>query len=264
MAILIVIMFVLLLCGASPARAGVPETLTLPQPAAGWQDAYLAFLDSRYDTFSYLWPEGMSGVGFIDLDLDGTPEMVVFDQGASATLGAQLFDLAGGQVYCVSSVLDAAAGAFDGSHMSAVDVWTSFFESFRLSRTADGWCFWVDSANGTMETAWDEIVRFDCVDGILTPSSVCYRYLEFDPASGLVVAERYTAAGAPTDAAGYAGASSVYMDGQDAGYDAAGVFLWNDLDRYDTSREGLMAMARDAAAAYRPITDYVTLATMQP
>ncbi len=259
-AVLIVIMCVLLLCGA----ASTSETLTLSQPAAGWQDAYLSFLDSHYDTFAYLWPDGMSGVGFIDLDLDGTPEMIVFDQGASATLGAQFFDLVNGQVYCVSSVLDAADGAFDGTYMSPVDVCASFFESFRLSRTADGWCFWVDSANGTMETTWDEIVRFDCVGGVLTPASVCYRYLEFDPNSGLVVSEQYTAAGAPTDAFGYDTAAGGYMDAQDAGYDAAGVFLWNDMDRYGASHDGLMAMARDAAAAYRPIADYVTVATLLP
>ena len=259
-AVLVVVLCVLLLCGAAPA----PEALTLAQPVAGWQDAYLNFLDSHYDTFAYLWPDGMSGVGFVDLDLDGTPEMIVFDQGASATLGAQFFDLVNGQVYCVSSVLDAADGAFDGTYMSPVDVCTSFFESFRLSWTADGWRFWVDSANGTMETAWDQIVRFDSVDGVLTPVDVCYRYLEFDPDSGLVVSEQYTAAGVPTDAAGYDGAAGGYMDAQDAGYDAAGVFLWNDMDRYDTSREGLMAMARDAVSAYRPIADYVTAATLLP
>ena len=262
--VLILVIGILVLCGAGPARASVPETLLLPQPVYGWQDAYIGFLDSHYDTFAALWPDGMSGVGFMDLDLDGTPEMIVFDQGASAAMGAQLFDLVNGQVYCVSSALDSAGLSFDGTYLSGVDVWTGFFESFRLSRTAAGWCFWVDSANGTMETAWDEIVRFDCADGVLTPVSVAYRYLEFDPASGLVSAERYTTAGAATDAAGYAAAAGIYQDAQDAGYDGAGVFLWNDMDRYDTSREGLLTMAQDAAAAYRPITDSVTLASLLP
>ena len=262
--VLVLVMGILVLCGAGPARASVPETLELPQPVYGWQDAYIGFLDSHYDAFTALWPDGMSGVGFMDLDLDGTPEMIVCDQGASAALGAQLFDLVDGQVYCVSSTLDGSDGAFDDTYLSDVDICTGFFESFRLSRTAYGWCFWLDSANGTMETAWDEIVRFDSADGVLTPVSAAYRYLEFDPASGLVSAERYTAAGAATDAAGYAAAAGVYQDAQDAGYDGAGVFLWNDLDRYDTSREGLLTMARDAAAAYRPIADSVTLATQLP
>ena len=37
-------------------------------------------------------------------------------------------------------------------------------------------------------------------------------------------------------------------------YDAAGVFLWSDMNRYDTTYDGFMAMARDAAEAYVPIT----------
>ena len=169
-------------CGAGysapePLRADAPEAVVLPTPADDWGNSYLSFMEGSYDIFSALWPEGISGVGFVDLDLDGTPEMVVFDQGASATLGAQIFDLIDGKVYCVSSTLDSAAGAFGGTHLSTAHVCTSFFESFRLSRTDSGWCFWVDSSNSTMETAWDEIVRFGNEDGVLTLESVCYRYL---------------------------------------------------------------------------------------
>ncbi len=253
-----------LLCGAAPARDPDSEMLILPRPADGWQDTYLGFLENNYDVFTALWPDGMSGVGFIDLDLDGTPEMAVFDQGASAAMGVQLFDIVDGQVCCVSSTLDSAGGAFGSEHLSPVSVCTGFFESFRLSRTVNGWCFWVNSANGTMETAWDEIVRFDNVDGVLTTVSVCDRYLEFDPSSGLVVTERYAVGGAAADGAAHARAAEVYMDGQDTGYDAAGRFLWDDLERYDTSLEGFMTMARDAAGAYRPITDYVAMAALQP
>ncbi len=247
-------------CGAS-APTAVPETVVLPQPAEGWQDSYLAFMENNYDIFSALWPDGLGGVGFIDLDLDGTPEMVAFDQGASAALGAQIFDLINGQVYCVSSTLDSAAGAFDSTYLSPVHVCTSFFESFRLSRTAAGWCFWVDSSNSTEQTAWDEIVRFDSVGGVLTPVSVCYRYLEFDQDSGLVVAENYTAGGSPADAAGYQGAANVYQEALDAGYEAKGMFCWNDMDRYSAGHDGLMTMVKDALTAYSSIMDTVTLAS---
>lgn len=230
-----------------------PMTLDLPEPEDGWAESYLAFLDDNYDILAALWPEGLTGVGFIDLDLDGTPEMILFDQGASATMGVQMFDTADGQVCCVSSVQENAAGAFGDEHFSRVSVCTSYFEAFRLSVTTDGYCFWVDSANGTLESSWDELVRFDCGDGILTPVSVCGRYLETDEETGAVVAERYTVAGEDADAESYTEAFKVYSEARDTGYDAAGVFLWSDIQRYDTTYDGLMAMARDAVEAYAPI-----------
>lgn len=257
--LLLVLACVLMMSGVADPTA-VPETVVLPQPAEGWAESYLAFLEGNFDIFSALWPEGISGLGFIDLDLDGTPELVVFDQGAAATMGAHLFDLADGKIYCVSSVTDGSAGAFDSTYLTDVGVCASYFESFRLSRTAEGWCFWVDSANSTMEMAWDEFVRFDCSDGILTPVSVCARYLETDMSSGAVITEDYVVAGDASDKAAYEAASNVYLNGQDAGYEAKGVFLWNDMDSYDTTtHDGFVALARAAADAYVPITDTVTL-----
>ncbi|MCD7846316.1 MAG: hypothetical protein LUG57_10815 [Oscillospiraceae bacterium] len=238
------------------AAAAIPssvEPLYLPQAADGWQDSYLAFLDDNYDIFAALWPEGMTGVGFADLDLDGTPEMIIFDQGASATLGVQLFDLVDERVVCVSSTLDSASGAFGDEYFSTVSVCTSYFEAFRLSYTTkDGWCFWVDSANGTLESTWNEIIRFDCEDGVLTPVSVCTRYLESDEETGLVVAESYTVFGQEAQAADYEAAANIYLYGQDAGYEVSGVFLWSD-NSYDTTYDGFLALAQAAVDAYRPI-----------
>ena len=251
---------------ASTLPTTVPETVLLPPAAEGWADGYLTFLENSFDIFRALWPDGVSGLGFIDLDLDGTPELAVFDQGASATMGVHLFDLVDGRVYCVSSQLDSAAGAFSADYMTDVSVCANYFESFRLSRTADGWCFWVDSANGTMETAWDEFIRMDCVNGVLTPVSVCQRYLRYDPNSGTVVEEDYTVGGQNVDQQTFLAAADSYQDALDAGYEAKGVFrMQNDMDVYDTTTlEGFMALARDAAAAYSPIADTVTLAAVTP
>lgn len=228
------------------------DKLTMPEALEGWADRYIDFIDDNYDVFAALWPEGLTGVGFIDLDLDGTPEMVVFDLGASATMGVQMFDIVEDHVQCVSSVLEDAAGAFGDEYFSKISVCASYFESFRLSNTDGGYCFWVNSANGTLESSWDEIIRFDCVDGVLTPVSICSRYLESDVESGLVVTERYSVADEDSDAAGYAKAAAKYTEAEDAGYDAVGVFLWNNMSRYDTTYDGLMAMARDAAEQYAP------------
>lgn len=237
-----------------PTEPPAPLELVLSDAPEGWAEAYIRFLDDNYDIFAALWPEGLSGIGFIDLDLDSMPEMVVFDLGASATLGVQLFDCVDGQVYCVSSVLDTAAGAFGDEYFSKISVCTSYFESFRLSLTQNGYCFWVDSANGTLESSWDEIIRFDCgEDGVLIPVSVCGRYLQSDADSGVVVTENYTVDGGEADADAYKAAADVYMDAEDLGYDASGVFLWKDMNSYDTTYDGFMAMARDAAEAYAPI-----------
>ena len=243
------------MCGAA-VRPAAPRAAALPQlPAetSGWRDSYLGYLENNYSTLISLWPDGISGVGFIDLDLDGTPEMVLFDQGASSAMGAQLFDLIDGKVWCVSSTLDSAGAVLGSDYMSSVDICASFFESFRLTLLDQGWRFWIDSANGTLETTWDEIVRFDGVNGVLTPVSVCARHLESDVNTGLVVSEAYTVGGAAGSAADYQQASSVYIGGQDAGYEAGGVFLWNDMNAYGTTSQGLMAMARDAADRYTPV-----------
>lgn len=226
------------------------EKLTLPEAQKDWAERYIDFIDDNYDVFAALWPEGLTGVGFIDLDLDGTPEMVMFDLGASATMGVQMFDIVEDQVQCVSSVLEEAAGAFGDEYFSKISVCASYFESFRLSYAGGEYFFWVSSANGTLESSWDEIIRFDCVEGVLTPVSICSRYLESNVESGLVVAERYSAAGEDSDAEGYAAAAAGYTDAEDMGYDAVGVFLWNDMNRYDTTYDGLMSMARDAAERY--------------
>lgn len=240
---------------AEPTPTEPPASLELELPAApeGWAEAYLDYMSDNYDIFAALWPEGLTGAGFIDLDLDGTPELVIFDPGASATMGVHLFDLIDGQVYCVSSALDSAAGAFGDAYFSHVSICASYFEAFRLSRTEAGWRFWVDSANGTMEISWDDIIRFDSADGALTPVVAASRYLRSDIETGIVTEASYTVDGDESDAAGYGAAAAYYEAAPDAGYDAAGVFLWNDMSRYDTSYDGFMALARDAAAVYRPI-----------
>lgn len=237
---------------AAEATTDEPE-LSLPEPAEGWQETYLTFLDDNYDIITALWPGGLAGVGFIDIDLDGTPEMLLFDFGASATMGVHLFDLVNGTVCCVSSALDSASGAFGAEYLTAVSVCASYFESFRLLRNGGEYAFWVESANGTLESAWNEIIRFDCDDGVLTPVSVCSRYLECNVETGMVITESYSVGPEESDEAGYGEASAPYVYGEDMGYDGAGLFLWDNMKRYDTTYEGFMAMAQDAATAYCPL-----------
>ena len=45
----------------------------------------------------------ISGVGLCDLDLDGCAELILFDAGASSSMGVQLFDVEDGKAVCVSA-----------------------------------------------------------------------------------------------------------------------------------------------------------------
>jgi len=275
--LLTAVIYVVMLCGCSTTyqakmspvetTAAVTPKETTAEPAVqqsaapspsetpgDWAANYTAFLEDNYDVITALWPEGLTGVGFIDLDLDGTPEMVLFDMGASATLGVQLFDYVDGKVWCVSSVQPDAAGAFGAEHMSALSVCASYFESFRLMRGNDGKpYFYVTSANGTIDSSWEEIIRFSSQDGFLTLQSVCYRDSLCNTETGLVIAETYEVGGTESTEEQYNKALSAEKAAKDLGYEAKGVFLWNDMSRYDTTCNGLLAMARDAAAAYTPI-----------
>lgn len=238
----------------APVTAVPTSESPIPTEApGGWANLYTAFLDDNYDIISALWPEGLTGVGFIDLDLDGMPEMVLFDMGASATLGVQLFDCVDGQVVCVSSVHPDAAGAFGGGHMSPLSICTSYFESFRLVQDEDGTtCFSVVSANGSLESSWEEVIRFGCDEnGYLTLWSVCYRDCLYDVETDQLVAETFEVGGVGCSEEEYTAARAASDAAHDLGYEAAGVFLWSDMTRYDITYDGLVAMACDAAEAYR-------------
>ncbi len=245
--------------GETPAPTATPAPTPEPTPSAytpselDWQSAYRRFVEDNFDVFAALWPEGMSGVGFIDLDLDGLPEMLLFDMGASASMGVQIFDIVEGAVVCVSSVNEAAAAAFGGEWFAPLAVCACFFEDFRLLESGDESFFSVRSTNGSLESCWEEQLRFGCGEsGELTLASLFRLETESDVENGIIAAEYFFAAGEPVDEASYTAAAAAMGEAYDTGYEAAGMFLWNDMERYDTSIEGLLAMLDDAAAVYAP------------
>ena len=79
-------------------------------------------------------------------------------------------------------------------------------------------------------------------------------HLSSDGDTGEVVAERYSVAGRDADSAAFDEAWEFYAGARDTGYEGRGVFLWNDMQSYDTTCDGLLAMARDAAEVYAPVT----------
>jgi hypothetical protein len=61
--------------------------------------------------------------------------------------------------------------------------------------------------------------------------------------------------GQVSDQTAYDQAAAVYTQAQDLGYEAQGVFLWNDMSVYDTTYDGLMAMAQAAVESYVPLDE---------
>lgn len=257
---------------AAPTTEPTPDTTAEPDAAQGgtgelpglsfytaadadeWLPLYRTWLENSFDVVAALWPDGISGIGFVDLDLDGTPELLLFDMGASAAMGLQIFDIADGAVVCVSSVNEAAAAAFGGDYFSPVSVCAQLFEDFRLVSDGEQTGFTVHSANGTPESSWDEIIRFRRGTGdVLTLESVCRCEIINDVENDTIAVENYYVDGADTDEVAYIEASQAADSAADLGYEASGVFQWNDMERYDTSLEGLLVMLDDAAALYTPI-----------
>lgn len=219
-----------------------------------WAGLYRQFLDDNFDVLAALWPDGMSGVGYIDLDLDGMPELVLFDMGASAALGVQLFDIVDGQVVCVSSMNEAAAAAFGDEYFSPIALSASAFEDFRLVYDGEKFWFALRSANGSVDYDWTELARFGCGEnGVLTLTSLCRCETETDAETGTTLNQSYTVRGETATAEAWEAAEADYAAAVDFGYEAAGVFLWEDEEHYDPSLEGLLVMADAAAAAYQPV-----------
>lgn len=219
-----------------------------------WAALYRSFLKDNFDVIAALWPDGISGIGFADLDLDERPEMLLFDMGASAAMGVQFFDVADGEVVCVSSVNEAAAAAFGDEYFSPVSVCAQLFGDFRLLFDGEQSSFFVCSANGTSESSWEEVVRFTGGEGgVLRLQSVCRSEIETDTETGDIISRSFYSGGESCDEETYDIARDAVQNAKDLCYEAYGVFQWNDAENYDTSLEGLLVMLDDAAAGYPPL-----------
>jgi len=241
---------------ASPTPPPSPEPTPEPTPEIeDWETLYLTFLSENYDALMDAYPQGMVGVGFIDLDLDGSPELLLFDQGASVSMGVQFFDVADGFVTCVSASMIPVGRAFGGDYFTPVYVNANFFEDFRLVERADGErFFYVESLNGNEEFSYSEIIRFGKSGGALSLESLLYKYEDYDPETGELSHVRCQVRGENVSLETYEQRFAEFFQAEDSGYAAAGVFLWNDKS-YTVSYEGFMAMAEKAAAVYVPAAE---------
>lgn len=229
-----------------------PEPEETPAPAVPWEDIYTAFLEENFQQLHESLMGGAAGIGFIDLDLDTVPELILFDFGASASMGLQLFDIVGEQVQCVSANILGVGEAFGGEYLSEVYVNCNYFDDFRLMEDPHGNRFFaVWSGNGALDFSYDELILFRSEDGVLQPESYLYKHSEFDD-EGELLAERCYISGQLCDAADYDQSELAFMQNTDTGYEASGVFLWEGND-YSTEFDGFMAMLEAAIKTYQPI-----------
>jgi len=221
---------------------------------------FRSFLSENYQQLSDAFYNGISGVGFIDLDIDGGVEMLVFDAGASAAMGVQFFDIVDGKVECVSANMEDVGKAFGAEHMSKVIVNANYFDDFRLMQDkASGEKFFiVQSGNGAADFSYSELVRFGNDGGVLTLESLMYKYDEYDVDSGVLVSGIRKIAGETAELDEYDAAYSSFFKGaEDLGYAAMGAFLWENSD-FDAGLDGLLAMADKARMLYYANSYFIT------
>jgi len=271
--LLSIVLALSLLCscaGAGETVSGAPSAAALsvspkatalasPSPAAnspadlnaGRKELFRAFLSDNYKKLSDAFSGGISGIGFIDLDLDGAMEMIIFDAGASAAMGAQFFDVSDGKVECVSANMDAVAKAFGGSHLSKVVVNANYFDDFRLMKDkATGREFFlVQSANGAADFSYAELVKFGSENDVLTLDSLLYRYDNLDTETGEAASSNFKVAGKSATDRQYETAYRDFFAGsEDLGFEASGAFAWK--GEFGSGKAGLLAMADEAMSEY--------------
>ena len=244
--------------GSPSASASAPASPDAASPAAVDNTArcrvFRTFLSDNYKALSDAFTGGISGVGFLDLDCDGGVELVLFDSGASAALGAEFFDIAAdGSVECVSSNLDAVGKAFGGKELSSVAVNANRFDDFRLMKdsASEKEFFVVDSGNGARDFKYTELIRFGRdKNDVLTLESLYYDYQDTDD-DGNVTAENWKVAGKSATQTEYQTAKKTFeKSASDQNYTAAGVFVWDSGASYETSSAGLQQMAEKAYSLY--------------
>lgn len=230
------------------------EESDLPTVISNWEEIYIGFLSENYSRLADACGIGFAGIGFADLDLDGTPEMLLFDNGISSSMGVQFFDIVDGAVTCVSANIEAIGKTFGGDHLCDEVVNTKYFKSFRLMQDNETGkqFFCIESANGAMNFHFKEMIRFSGEKGVLSLESLFHSYVVYGAESTNIISEEYSVAGQTADADAYQAAADAFSTtNTDAQYTVAGVFTWDGA--YPNTRDGLLSMAAAAADLVTPI-----------
>jgi len=229
-----------------------PEPVEYP-----WQAIYTGFLSENYEALEQLCYGGIAGLGFIDLDVDGVPELVIFDSGASASMGVQFFDIAGDFVVCVAANSAGLREAYGADDFSEVRVNANYFDDFRLILTEEGKAqFYVESWNGAIDFSYSEVVRFERGQEHMELVSVLYKSEEYDVDTGEATQLVCQAGGEEISQQEYTDTYSYIFNRELTEWKSAGSFIWESKD-YDDGFEGFMAMAEHAMGLYVPVADFL-------
>lgn len=245
-------------CGKKPQEqqdTQEPDEVDTSVPV-DWYADYSTFVDNHYDTLLSACGQ-ISGFAFLDLDRDGTPELLVYDQGASAAMGVNVFDLDGDEIVCVSCCFDASVldemSVRAGEQVGEISINANGESSFRLlERPTDGTQFYiVESGNGAELFLWRELIEFGCDEnGLVTLESLMYRMDTYDENTHELADSEFTVSGETADADAYNEAYTAFFAGvQETGFSIPDVFLWS--GDYTQTHDSCMTMLRDAADVYR-------------
>lgn len=241
-----------------PTTESTPEPTPIPnvEPVStdeAWSVQYTAFLTENFSTLSAACYGYIAGIGFIDLDLDTVPEMLIFDAGASSSMGVQIFDIAEDMVELITASSVEVGSNFAGKYFNAAHyVDTNSFNAFRLHEAANGTLYFsVTSRNAADDMSYTELLRFGNRDSVLTVDTVACAQTAYDTTTFAELYTVYTSDDTVIDRNQYGALLKEDSDAADLGYEAKGAFLW-DSDNYGTDFEGFSAMLSDAVAAYVP------------
>ena len=254
-------------CGGSQEEQAVPSPTAAPTalpefvPSTAGRDSephdeiklYRDFLELNYVPLTTACGF-ISGVGLCDLDLDGHAELLLFDAGASSSMGVQLFDAEDGNVVCVSASCVEVGSEFKGASFDKrhyVD--TVDFSAFRLVELSDGQLFFtVTSRNGDDTLRFTERFRFGRDEkDLLTLSCLCCANEGFDPETGDKKYTVYTRDDDTLSDEEYAAINELLDSAADLGCTPSGFFLW-DSELFSSEYSGVMAMYDAAAESYTP------------
>jgi hypothetical protein len=232
-----------------------PEVTDTPE-AVDWSPIYRSFLEENYEALNAACPGGMSGIALLDLDLDTTPELILFDAGASASMGVQFFDIIDGEVQCISANILEIGSTFGGDYTSQVYVNANFVSDFRLLEKDGEKFFAVNSMNGALDFSYNELVLFSRADdgsNALTLTSSLYKYEEYNADTGDVVSARYQQEGTDISAETYEEQLEAFNSAcTDLDYEGYGLFVW-ELKNYTNDLAGFLSMYDQVAGGYVPL-----------
>lgn len=235
----------------SPDITAPPENTETPPPESSPDisneeaiEIFRGFLSVNFERLSEASFNSIAGIGFLDLDLDGTLEMILFDAGASASMGANVFDIIDGGVHCVSSSIAAIGEIFGDAELSEISISANFMENFRLMEEAETGerFFVVESSNGNIDSSFSELIRFGNEEGRLTLSSVFYKYEEYDVETRQVTHQEFRVGSTEALLSGYTSfVDNFYADNSDLQLECLGAFVWEITD-YVENRESFMIL----------------------